>query len=440
LKAKDKIAENYRKQVDNLLDNQSVTNLSGPLDQAEIEEIWREIATEMDIGEVWEHISSDLDIVMPVDINYGIFVKSIAAALIILIGFVPVNKTISDSPVHKHGILIENTQNAQPEELIGKKLSGDNKINEKDKGSLILTSVIKNAKSKNDVFQETEIPVAEKVVPKIASDSYISDLNKDFSADYPINVKSGSGFVPAEFPQDELSRIQVYEQKDFSSLKGSNTVSAGLNSLPTMERGKVSAGIITLFKNTWLLNQETYDGLKSESLNSSEIVFYPDFGLTLAYHLNKNWLVQTDGYFFSNTGQEYLEYLYGHYAKKKITLRYSTIALSIKYKFTGSELVIPRSSINVAAGGYLSVLQYATQRINTDLENIRSQYRNFDFGVRFAGEIEFRIFNQFSLAPGISMSLGIPNIYKGNSTIPANLITTHNGSVDLQLTLYYDFK
>ena len=108
---KDKISDNYRKQVDELLDNQSDLDLFIPLNQEELDEIWEEISTEMDIGEVWNEISSDLDIVMPVDSGSGIIVKSIAAVLIILIGMIPVRKNYWIRKLVSHNILIENKQN-----------------------------------------------------------------------------------------------------------------------------------------------------------------------------------------------------------------------------------------------------------------------------------------------------------------------------------------
>jgi hypothetical protein len=452
LKAKDTISDKYRKQVDELLDNQSDNNFFRPLDQKELDEIWEEISTDLDIGEVWNEISSNLDIVMPVYTNHGVFVKSFAALLIILIGMVPVKKFFLDSPINQLDISVESRTEEQSAEVIINKKSGDTKTGKQAIMTIDITPELKRSLNKAEYInnpnpvkrnrigltEESEEPANDKVVFQVLSDSEKTVSNTDTPAN---NFSMGKPHIlTAVLPEDELKRIKVYNKTDFDKLKTSNISSAPGNSFPSIERGKISAGLVTLFKNTWLLNHETFDGLKSESLNSSEIVFYPDVGLTLNYSLNKNWLIQADGFLFSNTGQEYLEYLYGHYARKKITLRYSTIALSVKHKFTSSENLVPRSSINVLAGGYFSILNYASQKINTDLENIQSQYKKFDFGVRLAGEFELQIFNQLSLAPGISLSLGLPNIYKGSNSIPANLIRTHNGSADFQFTLYYHFK
>jgi hypothetical protein len=163
-------------------------------------------------------------------------------------------------------------------------------------------------------------------------------------------------------------------------------------------------------------------------------------GISLNYLLNRRWQIQADGFFFSRAGQDYYGYYYGHYSRKEITLNYSTIALSGKYKSTGNSHSIQRFSMNLLAGGYLSLLNQANQRINTDLQNIRSEYQKFDLGVRLGSEIEFYLSDNFSLAPGLFLSLGIPNIYKGDSYIPGKLRSTHNGSAEFHLAFYYHFE
>jgi len=449
LKEEDKISDIYRKQVDELLENQSGHTIPEPLNQEELDEIWNEISTEMDLGEVWNGISSDLDIVMPADSGLGIILKTIAAVLIILIGMVPVKKAILDSKIGQPDILIENKQNEPPAEPIIKNESVDSNTGEQAKGyvyPVLKRYLTEKADGNQQALAESDKinlttekpePVSNGSVSQVSAASVISEANLVISLD-KLSFEKFS-IPPASF-HDDLKMIKLFSGQDYDNLKIINNSSGRGFTLPSTDNGRVSVGLITMFKNTWLLNNETLDGLKSESLNSSQIVFFPDAGLSLNYSLNRTWLIQADGFLSSNTGQEYLEYLYGHYSRKKITLKYSEIALSVKYKFTGSNRLLPRSSINVVAGGYFSVLNQANQEIGTDLENIGSQYKKFDFGIRVGSEFEFKIFDQLSLAPGILISLGIPNIYKGTSTIPGYLIRTHNGSAEFQFAFYYHFK
>jgi len=445
LNGKDKIPENYRKQVDELLDDQSGFNFNNPLNQEELDEIWEEISTEMDIGEVWMDISSDLDIVMPVDSGSGTIVKAIAVVLIILFGMIPVQKILLDPHNDLPDKFIEKKQNEQPAKLIAKNKPMDSTPGEQVKGDLspaLRSSFVKSEDSnkltpaernRTVLTQGTPIPVNNEVVSRVLAVSEMADSNLVISPDkIPIEK---SGIPPALIPVD-LKKIKLFSKTDLDSLKINDNSSTAGFSLSLTEQGRISGGLITLFKNTWLLNYETLDGLKSESLKSTEIVFFPDVGINLGYSLNETWLLQADAFISSNTGQEYLDYIYGHYSRKKITLNYSTIDLFVKHKFTGSSNFIPRFSINVLAGGHISFLHYAYQKINTDLENIGSQYKKFDFGVRLGGEFELQIFDRLSLAPGLFLSIGIPNIYKGTINIPGYLRRTHNGSAEFRLAFY----
>jgi hypothetical protein len=448
LDRKDKISDNYRKQVDELLDSQSDPNLFDQLNQEELDTVWEEISTEMDIGEVWNEISSDLDIIMPVDSGPGIIFKSFAAVLIILIGMIPVKKVIMSPGISHSDILIETRQNKQSADLIIENNYMNSVIEEQVKGDIssALKSSLDKSKDNNKrnpaernrtgLTHGASTPVSNWVGYKVLKPSGMVDSNLVISPD-KIPVEK-SGIHPVIFPCD-LERIKLSSKTGPDSLKiKGNSLNHGF-SIQSINKGRISLGLITSFRNTWLINQETLNGFKSESLNTTEIVFFPDAGLSLSYSLNKNWLLQADGFFSSNTGQQYRDYIYGHYSRKKITLNYSTIDLSIKHKFIGSGNLMPRSSINVLAGGYISFLHYAYQKINADLENIGSQYEKYDLGVRLGCEIELHLYDNISFAPGLFLSMGIPNIYKGDSYNPGYLRRTHNGSAEFHLTFYYHF-
>ena len=448
MKGSDKILDYYRKKVDELIDNQSSDDLHEQMNHEEQDELWEEISTELDIGEVWNGISRDLEIVMPVNTSSGIIVKSIAVVLIILISLIPEEKAIMDSDVNQAVILIENSLNEQSEEHITIKpgdFDSGGQLHE-DNSSPVLSSSFDISEDDNETSLEditstgfTEgavIPLSNEDVTKVSAFSDMSDSNLVvFPKNIPIEKSS---FQVTLIPVDMGIFKELYKT-DFDRLKINDNSSISEFLLSKTDSRRFSVGLITLFKNTWLLNHETFNGLKSESLNSTMLVFSQDIGLSLNYSLNKNWFLQADGYLYSDTGQEYLEYIYGNYIRKKITLRYSTIALSLKNKFIGSGRFMDRYSVNLLAGPYLSFLHFANQKINTDIENVGSQYRKFDLGVRLGGEIELNLSDHVSVAPGLFVSLGIPNIYEGDGIIPGYLRRTHNGSAGFHFIIYYHF-
>lgn len=458
LKGKDKIADEYSKRIEDHLDNQSDPDFFKSLDHEELDQIWEEISYEMDISEVWNKVSSDLDVVMPADSGSGIIFKSVVVILIFLIGMIPVKKVQLDS-LDSAGILpeikIENKLNEQSESEIIKGNDRDNKKSEQYKENVspvLISSFNKSYERADPIFTKRNItdfkyakPISAGtegisnllVVQKIADPGLIVSANK---------VPDETTVIPSVFIPDHLGKVFVsYPTVPDSLKKNKNSSAEGLSGLLFDER-RFSVGMITLFKNTWLLNQETFDGLKSESDNTTNIVFYPDAGVSLGYSLSKTWSIQVDGLFSSKTGQEYHEYLYGHYSFKKITLRYSTIVFSAKYKFTDRKLINIRSSINILAGAYLSVLNhadkktvYTDQKLISDVENILSQYEKYDLGVKLGSELELHLSDNFSLAPGFSLSLGIPNIYKGTNIIPGYLKLTRNGSAEFHLAFYLHY-
>ena len=436
---RDKISDNYRKRVDGLLQNQSDLDLFNPLNQAELDEIWEEISTEMDIDEIWKNISSELDIARPVDSGFDLIIRILAAVLIILLGLIPVKKTMLDPGISQTDISSETRHNEQSAASGIKNKGEDSSTGEQKKGDIspaLRSSLDKSgdahklipaAGNRNWLTLEIPMPLINEAISEVLTVSETSDSSLVVSPDKIPTRKSG--ISPALF-LDDLKKINALSKTDFST-SGS--------SLPLTDNKRISLGLIISFRNTWLLNYETLNGFKSESLNTTEIVFFPEVGLSMNYSLNNSWLLQADGFFSSNSGQEYLDYIYGIYSKKKITLNYSTIAPSVKYKFMISSNYNPRSSINVCAGGYFSVLHYAYQEINSDRKSIGSQYRKFDFGVRLGGEYELQISDQLSLVPGLFLSIGIPNIYKGSDYVPGYFRRTHNGRVGFHIAAYYHF-
>ncbi|MBN1132174.1 MAG: hypothetical protein JXA39_03795 [Bacteroidales bacterium] len=444
--AKNNIAEVYHKRVDEFLDNQSSLNLSDPLSQGEQDEIWEEISSEMDIGEIWNSISSNLDRLMPLSPDYGFIFKSFAVVLIFALALIPVKKEILNSGIVQEVFLnhheqVENTS----ESIIYNKPEVPDPQERVNAESQSL-SVLGSGKEEDD---PNRIPSGDNRMgkvyrtPVIEEEGFISGMTCT-EEEVDVNIP-----VPQEEIQFEKPGISFDLLKDLPEhieiLTEINLNDSGLKSImattgisiPSINQGRISVGLITMVKNTWLLNRETFNGLNAESLNTTLVVFSPDVGLSLNYSLNNYWKLQADGFYYSNTGQEYMQYIYGHYSRKNITLTYSKIALSAKYKLAGKKGVMGRPSVNLVAGSYLSLLHHASQKITDDLENIESHYRKFDYGLRIGSELSLHLFDHFSLVPGLFLSIGIPNIYKGDGYIPGYFRKTHNANAGFQLVFYY---
>ena len=409
-----------------------------------MDDMWEEIRNGLDIGDVWDKIATSLHPDIPHDRNPGLIIKGCAAVFLILVGLIMVKKTGHDeSSTVQESMAVIASGNHYPEPVTKSEPAGTGErviVPQKavyvpgkspdETGSIILT--LGNDSSRFLSGSERAIPVTDKAPPGLPIASVMP--GKEL-ASVTGEVTSAKTVLSPDVPRAGPEMPNIALTEDHSSLKPYLPEESAVSTKPHSQAGRLSFGFITSFKNTWLLNQETFDGLKSETLGTTEFVVFPDAGLSLDYSLNNKWLLQADAFLFSNTGQGYFDYIYGHYSRKKIVLRYSSLGISAKYK-SGSERS-PRSSVNLLAGGYLSFLHGADQKINTDIESILAKYRKLDLGVRLGGEFELHLTEHLSLAPGLSLSLGLTNIYKGDEDIPGYLRRTHNGSIVFYLSFYY---
>lgn len=419
VRRKDKISEKYFEQINRLINDQSASGSTGPIGQGELDQLWEEICSALDIEETWIRISSGMDTTMPVDKGPGLFFRGCAAIVLILLILAPVRReTQADSPAGgSYTANTVETEDTWRHAAPGKE--GMKVIRERPVSDVVNAIPLTEA----GFSEQPVITVPEGVAPA------------DVTA---AKTVERSLILPAAAPETGQNH-RIDFQKEYNRLDRSTAPAVLKTVSAQVPAGRFTGGMVTSFRNTWLLNQETFDGLKPESLITTEFVVFPDAGLVLNYSLSGRWELQTDAYLFSSAGQEYEDYIFGHYSKKKIVLRYSTISLSAKYILYNERFPASRTSVNLMAGSYVSFLHRAEKKINNTTSSIIDEYNKFDYGIRLGGEIEVQLTDQLSVAPGVSFSLGIPNIYKGTAVIPGMIRRTRNGNADLHLSFYYNF-
>ncbi len=468
MKGIDKISSIYREQIARLTDSQSHAGHPLQLKKAEMDDMWGDIRSELDIEDVWSKVASGLDVVMPPDKGPGIFFKGCAAVLLILAGLIPVQKAIPDENLVSPGTAVEFILEEKADEPVSSKEVAETGTYRKEEKSNDNVLPADQAEIVDGRGQNGKMLPAKATVQQYAGENStesLADESEGIMTDRVSNLHSAKrgatlisfdteidGETLAPFTEvTPASRagigpvasstgpevMKVAHIPFYGNLQQNESIATARVFPVSVDAGRFTIGLITSFKNTWLLNQETFNGLRSESLNSTEIIVFPDAGLSLGYSFTGSWSVQAEAYLCSNTGQEYYDYIYGHYSRKRIVLRYSTVALSVKYNTGGERGPENRTSINLLAGGYLSYLHNADRQIDADIEKIRSHYRTFDLGVRLGCEFELHLNNHLSVAPGLSFSMGLANIYKGTGDVPGYLRKTYNGSAVFHLSFYY---
>jgi len=420
------ISEHYRRRVEEITENQPGLFPYGSLMQEEEDIIWEEISTEMDLGEVWVEIINELDQPRSVNVHIGFIIRSVAAILIIILAIIPVEKSIRNPEIIKPDIV----QNVQPEnrpvEIIKDTAADPDKVTQ---------SIIKFfSDERKDRVKSEDGKGTLQVAMYDTNPESISCDTREVRYLEPVASPHADVLSRPVYPGEtslELTSIASIINNDRLNLEDHRFEGASPSRFRT--GGKFSVGLSALFKNTWLLNYETFNGLKSTSLTTTVMVFSPDIGVSFNYALNENWTLQNEGFFYSSAGQEYYKFEDGGHPNIDYTLKYSTIALSSKYKFRGRKEAMIRTSLNLTAGSYLSVLHKAGMRKDNVLENVSTDFTTLDYGIRLVSEFEFYFSNHFSSAPGIFLSYGIPNIYKGD------FMKTNNCSAGLQIVCFYTF-
>ena len=96
------------------------------------------------------------------------------------------------------------------------------------------------------------------------------------------------------------------------------------------DRGKTSGsfmdvvdiGLVYGYKNTWLLNYETINGLNPKKLGNSLPTFHQEMGVLSTLAFKKNHRIGIEFLWRSETGQNYQQYINANYVNRNITLNY----------------------------------------------------------------------------------------------------------------------
>lgn len=205
------------------------------------------------------------------------------------------------------------------------------------------------------------------------------------------------------------------------------------NAIPSM--AGYYAGMTGHLANTWLLNQKTLQGLRSDELTAS----LPSFGYSFGFMAGKSiksFDIQAEFHIVSLTRQEYNEYLHGQYINNRMQFRYSGFSLLGRWVFLNSS----KGKHSLLMGAYTGLLRNAVQNLNGESLSLNNEYRSTDYGIISGYEYSYPLGNNLMLGTGFQTKLGLNNIFAGNDLIPDYLNSTRNASVNLILSIRYNLK
>lgn len=198
---------------------------------------------------------------------------------------------------------------------------------------------------------------------------------------------------------------------------------------------RTDIGLIGVLNNTWLINNETKNGLRSESLVKTHPTFASSYGLIFNFKLDSRNVIATEMFIHSAIHQHYNLYQEGKYLSKDIDLEFYKFGLLYQRNVLQHGRLIP-SNYTMKIGGYLAYLKEKSKIIDGRIVSVSDDYDDFDYGFKIAAGQE-KTFNRIILGYGIVSEIGVHNIFSGNEKTPSDFDLTRNRSIGAYLSLRY---
>ena len=391
----------------------------GRIDEEADESLWNEIEDELDFRETWQNISGRLD---KIDLSRAPLIKKktyikevigIAASILLVLATA---KYISD----------------RSQEM---SLSADN---------VALTRWYTNQKIET---------ITDNALRQVSSGIIVADLSGKI-------VHSGLLLTEREFDRQEagptpmagqlmartgLAEIQSLTVYPLDSKRPEMTFAdhPGFpqlqNKLPDNisesdgRRTLVSfkdAGLVFGYKNTWLLNHETYNGLNPSRLNSALPTYRQELGASTTMVFRQGIAFGMEFFWRSEIGQNYQQYYNASYIDRRINLDY--------LKFQAFYFWDPgRIPGEVIVGGYYSILKTGKETRGADSFNIRQNYSDTDYGLLVGYQLNINVQDRLIVKPGLRFNYNMRNIFEGDNIVPSHLKKTNSFSAGFNISVAY---
>jgi hypothetical protein len=196
----------------------------------------------------------------------------------------------------------------------------------------------------------------------------------------------------------------------------------------------VYIGLTGQLANTWMLNDKTFAGLKSDELTFTDPSFGSNLGMQIGAGLTQRLGLRAEIMWINRNRQTYREYINGNFVTNDIALDY--YSLKLMARFNAGHHAHPHYFL---AGAYTGFMQQATQTINGVSRYVDNEYENLDYGIILGYEYPIALTGNLSFTPGIFANMGLNNVFSGSDRIPWYLNRTRNASLNLSFALSWSF-
>ncbi|HQG77759.1 MAG TPA: hypothetical protein PLS58_09730 [Bacteroidales bacterium] len=195
----------------------------------------------------------------------------------------------------------------------------------------------------------------------------------------------------------------------------------------------LDAGLVYSYKNSWLLNYETWNCLNPTKLGNIMPTFRHDIGITSAVAFKEKHHFGLEFFWLSGAGQNYKQYIEASFVDRKIVLNY----FKLQAFYLWNHQKIPGSTI---FGGYYARLGMAEEIQGGQKFRVTDDYRDHDYGLVLGHQLNIPLVNSIVITPGIRINYNLMNIFEGHPGAVNIFKSTNNFSAGLNLAVSYSLK
>jgi hypothetical protein len=375
--------------------------------------LWEDIEDELDFQDTWNNISARLDKknTTPVAVSdkmaYLKLLAGVAAGILLIIATA---KYINQQP----GIPVK----SDTELYIGKTVSNNNEMpatsDEKNIEEIVASRLPAEEENQNSAWSigsSTQPTVRETLITEKRNENTLgwkrplTPVSIDIPGPGMILAKNSGGIIKQAGLPDNL--MVKHERKKLFDFK--------------------EAGVVFGYRNTWLLNHETFNGLNPSKLNSTIPTYGMEFGITSKVMFKQGTAIGLEFFLRSETGQKYQQYINASYMDRHINLDY--IKFQIFYNWDPVRL--PGEMI---IGGYCAMLRTGSETRGEISHDISDFYSDFDYGFLFGYQMKFDLPHRVTIKPGIRANYNLRNIFEGDYLVPSHLKKTNSFSAGFNIS------
>ncbi len=395
-------------------------------------DIFENISDTLDINDVWEGVSATLDRKDKIK-HFKKITRYIVVSLLLLIsiGEILLVTNYNFKKYFTNDKKVINTKNETPDNPILIHPTKKNYI------SSILNTGGGNINDNHTVPNEEKNDLKKE---QMESNLIIATFNKNKSE--TTNNVAGQGILGNNNNNDiklsyikpiQILKIDGVNKKDNLSLENNFSIDNILITESSVQKHSFLPrgcyfGISISLNNIWLLNHDTYKGLKKNELDITNLTMGESYGLLGGYNFSDKWCGQVDWFIHAERGQKYTIFREGKQYVKNIHLNYMQWNVVGKYKRINIGQFINTNpiSLNIVAGPYFSILQ-------TTGENY---YSKNDYGFHLDYEYELYL-KKFIFSLALQGDFGLKNIFTGTEIIPSYFNKTDNLALGVNMGIKY---